>query len=283
MLGIPGVILAVPVALVVKSTLATLYGDVPNSEPRRCCMRLFRALAKSAENPAILCQPAGNFPRAGSLIARKRGDPLHGGVGFRRTKVARAVQPSLAGEALSAFDARQRRRQAVFEYTHNPSCIFRLDISRAPRGLHCATARGSAPAIGWRGCISGTSRFRRCRRTAPTIAWARRMQRAIALSLHELARYLAARPDLADVAVICGDVAVGHQSRKAGSSRASWRITASKRSPSPSSAARRAAASVRRKYPDFADRPCAQCRRASRRYARARAGADLSVAPGLGK
>ena len=26
-LGIPGVILAVPVALVVKSTLATLYGD----------------------------------------------------------------------------------------------------------------------------------------------------------------------------------------------------------------------------------------------------------------
>ena len=28
-LGIPGVILAVPVALVVKSTLATIYGDVP--------------------------------------------------------------------------------------------------------------------------------------------------------------------------------------------------------------------------------------------------------------
>ena len=28
-LGIPGVILAVPVALVVKSTLATLYGDLP--------------------------------------------------------------------------------------------------------------------------------------------------------------------------------------------------------------------------------------------------------------
>ena len=29
-LGIPGVILAVPVALVVKSTLATLYGDEPS-------------------------------------------------------------------------------------------------------------------------------------------------------------------------------------------------------------------------------------------------------------
>jgi len=28
-LGIPGVILAVPVALVVKSTLATVYGDTP--------------------------------------------------------------------------------------------------------------------------------------------------------------------------------------------------------------------------------------------------------------
>jgi predicted PurR-regulated permease PerM len=28
-LGIPGVILAVPVALVVKSTLTTVYGDTP--------------------------------------------------------------------------------------------------------------------------------------------------------------------------------------------------------------------------------------------------------------
>ena len=40
----------------------------------------------------------------------------------------------------------------------------------------------------------------------PTIGWARRMQRAIAVSLRELAGYLATRPDLDDVAVICADV-----------------------------------------------------------------------------
>jgi hypothetical protein len=35
-----------------------------------------------------------------------------------------------------------------------------------------------------------------------TIAWARRMQRAIAISLDELARYLAEQPGLADVAIV---------------------------------------------------------------------------------
>jgi len=40
----------------------------------------------------------------------------------------------------------------------------------------------------------------------PTIGWARRMQRAIAISLQHLARYLATRRDLDDIALICADV-----------------------------------------------------------------------------
>ena len=31
-------------------------------------------------------------------------------------------------EALSAFDDWQRQRQAVFEYSQNPACIFRLEV-----------------------------------------------------------------------------------------------------------------------------------------------------------
>ena len=107
-------------------------------------------------------------------------------------------------EALSAFDVRQRRRQAVFEYTSSPACIFRLDITRAPRDL--ALRDGTRIRAGDR-----VARLHFWNEQIPplpddgaTIAWARRMQRAIGLSLHELARYLAERPDLADIAVISG-------------------------------------------------------------------------------
>ena len=42
-----------------------------------------------------------------------------------------------------------------------------------------------------------------------TIGWARQMQQHITLSLRELAQYLSSRPDLRDIAVICGDVPCG--------------------------------------------------------------------------
>jgi hypothetical protein len=113
--------------------------------------------------------------------------------------------PWLAG-ALSAFDVRQRRRQAVFEYSRNPACIFRLDISRAPRLLVLRDGTG----VGAGGRLARLHFWNEQIPPLPgdgaTIAWARRMQRAIAISLDELARYLAEQPGLADVAIVCADV-----------------------------------------------------------------------------
>jgi hypothetical protein len=42
----------------------------------------------------------------------------------------------------------------------------------------------------------------------PTLAWARKMDRAMHASFHELTCYLAAQPSLRDVAAICGDMPV---------------------------------------------------------------------------
>jgi hypothetical protein len=116
-------------------------------------------------------------------------------------------------EALSAFDDWQRQRQAVFEYTRNPTCIFRLDVCRAPREL--ILRDGTMVHVGDR-----VARLHFWNEQIPplpehgaTIAWARRMKLAIGDSLHELARYLATRPDLADVAVICGYVPSGTKSQ----------------------------------------------------------------------
>jgi hypothetical protein len=109
-------------------------------------------------------------------------------------------------EALLAFDVRQRRRQAVFEYSRDPACIFRLDISLARRllTLHDGTRVNAGERVArlhfW------NEQIPKMPEDGATIGWARRMHRAIGFSLFELARYLAERPDLADVAVICGDV-----------------------------------------------------------------------------
>jgi hypothetical protein len=109
-------------------------------------------------------------------------------------------------EAVLAFDARQRRRQAVFEYSRDPRCIFRLDITRARRpltlrdGTRVDAGERVARLHFW------NEQIPKMPEDGATIGWARRMQRAIGFSLFELARYLAQRPDLADVSVICGDV-----------------------------------------------------------------------------
>lgn len=125
-----------------------------------------------------------------------------------RTAWSRHSHPWLAG-ALFAFDARLRRRQVVFEYTRNPSCVFRLDIINA---VHSTVMRdGTRVDRGQR-----IARLHLWSEQVPpvpkhgaTIAWARQMQQAMAVSLAELAGYLASRPDLDDVAIISADVPSG--------------------------------------------------------------------------
>jgi len=116
-------------------------------------------------------------------------------------------------ETLSAFDARLRRRQAVFEYTHTPSCVFRLDISHARRPLLLHDGTRVRPGQRIARLHFWNEQIPPMPKDGATIGWARQMQRAIATSLRELARYLASRPDLGDVAVICGDAPSATQSQ----------------------------------------------------------------------
>jgi hypothetical protein len=116
--------------------------------------------------------------------------------------------PKLA-EALFALDAVLRRRHEVVEYTTDPLCIFRLDIARSCR--ECELPDGTRLHTGQR--IVRLHFWNEHIPPAPpngaTIGWALGMQRRIALSLHELARYLSSRPGLGDIAMIGGDVPCG--------------------------------------------------------------------------
>jgi hypothetical protein len=112
-------------------------------------------------------------------------------------------------DLLFALDGRLQRRRAVFEYTGNPVCIFRIDIgcSRDRLVLRDGTRLQRGQRIArlhfWNEHIPPVPQ------DGATIAWARQMQHAIAISLHELACYLRSRPELADVALICADVPSG--------------------------------------------------------------------------
>lgn len=116
-------------------------------------------------------------------------------------------------EFLYALDLRLRRSQAVFEYCSDPACILRLEIAFAPRAiaLHDGTVARPGQRIArlhfWNEHIPPFPQ------DGATIAWARQMQRAGAISLRELARYLASRPDLDDITVLCGDVPFGTRTK----------------------------------------------------------------------
>ena len=93
-------------------------------------------------------------------------------------------------DLLFALDGRLQRRHAVFEYTGNPVCIFRVDIACSPERL--ALRDGTRLQRGER-----IARLHFWNEHVPpvpqdgaTIAWARQMQHAIAISLQELACYL---------------------------------------------------------------------------------------------
>ena len=119
-------------------------------------------------------------------------------------------------ELLFAFDRQLRRHKDVLEYSGDPSCIFRVEICRARRnlalrdGIWLRAGERIAKLHYWNEQMPSTRRY------ANRVAWAREFHRRIALSLTELARYLHAQTEFADVKVVCADVtsAVSEQSRQ---------------------------------------------------------------------
>ncbi len=112
-------------------------------------------------------------------------------------------------ELLFALDARLRRRQAVFEYTRDRRCVFRLDLGRSPRVLVLRDGTRVHPGQRIARLHFWNEQIPPLPENGPTIAWARQMQQAIATSLAALARYLVSRPELSDIAVVYGDVPSG--------------------------------------------------------------------------
>ena len=130
----------------------------------------------------------------------------------RRSVQSPYSHPWLA-EAIFALDKWLQRRQGVVEYSTHPQCVFRMQVGRSHRRL--LLRDGTVLRRGqrivhlhlWNEHIPPVPA------TGTTIRWARQMQRGMAIALRELAKYLAARPELGDVAAICADVPCGTQAQ----------------------------------------------------------------------
>ena len=107
-----------------------------------------------------------------------------------------------------ALDRRIRRRMGVYEYTLHPQCLFRLQVVQLDDSLMLAD--GTCVARGNRALVLHlwNEQMPIIGPTGPTLAWARKADRAMDFSLRELARYLTAHPQLSDIAVICGNMPV---------------------------------------------------------------------------
>jgi hypothetical protein len=110
--------------------------------------------------------------------------------------------------AVFALDRRIRRRMGVYEYTLHPQCLFRLQVVRVDHPLVLADGTSVAPGNRVLVLHLWNEQVPVIGRTGPTLAWARKTDRAINISLRELAGYLAAQPQLRDIAVICGNMPV---------------------------------------------------------------------------
>ncbi len=120
----------------------------------------------------------------------------------------RGVRPWLA-ELVFAVDAILRQRHQVFEFTADPACIFRAQLTCAERALDLADGTRIRPGDRVLNLHYWNEQIPRVPPAGPTIGYARQFCRQMDLSLRELARHCAAHRELDDVVAIAANVAQG--------------------------------------------------------------------------
>jgi hypothetical protein len=100
------------------------------------------------------------------------------------------------------IDAALRRWNSVVEFTSDPTCILRIRVGRLERPL--VLADGTCGCAGERfiDLHLWNEQIPAMPKEGASIAWARQMHVSFRQSLQQLVRYLAARPDLDDIAVV---------------------------------------------------------------------------------
>ena len=103
------------------------------------------------------------------------------------------------------FDAWLRRRNGVYEYSAHPHCAFRMQVVRVEREVFLTDGTHLRPGDRVIDLHVWNEQFPCFPVRGATLSWARRIDRHVDISLRELARYLAASSNLADIRAIRAD------------------------------------------------------------------------------
>jgi hypothetical protein len=119
---------------------------------------------------------------------------------------ARRLDRPWLGAILEALDSRLRLRHGVFEYTRHPDCLFRIQVITSCNDIALSDGTHVRPNDRLISLHVWNEQFPAFPVSGPTLAWARRVNRAFDISLRDLARFLGARSDLNDITAICGNL-----------------------------------------------------------------------------
>ncbi|HYZ44591.1 MAG TPA: hypothetical protein VE667_07015 [Xanthobacteraceae bacterium] len=100
------------------------------------------------------------------------------------------------------IDAALRRWNSVVEFTTDPACILRIRVDRLERSLVLADGTSARAGDRFVDLHLWNEQIPPMPKEGASIAWARQMHVCFLQSLQQLVRYLAARPDLDDIAVV---------------------------------------------------------------------------------
>lgn len=111
--------------------------------------------------------------------------------------------------AIFGLDRWLRHRQGVFEYTDDPTCVFRIQHAQADAPLALSGGARIEPGMPILNLHLWNEHVPLMGPEGATVAWARHLSRAIQSSLRQLAAYLDANSDLDDVAALRANMRLG--------------------------------------------------------------------------
>jgi YkoP domain len=100
------------------------------------------------------------------------------------------------------IDGALRHWHSIVEFTSDPTCILRIRVGRLERDLVLADGTSARAGDRFIDLHLWNEQIPAMPKQGASIAWARQMHVCFQQSLQQLARYLAARPDLEDACVV---------------------------------------------------------------------------------
>lgn len=116
---------------------------------------------------------------------------------------------ALLEHAVFGLDRWLRRWHGVYEYTSDPACILRINRAEAEVDLMLSDGSHIHPGDPILNLHLWNEHIQPMPKDGATLAWARRLSRAVDFSLRELAQFLASQRDLDDISALRADMRLG--------------------------------------------------------------------------